>query len=73
MSTFGIPFFFGTLHYGVDKASWLAMARAEESPLLAGTRKESQLLLAIEKDSETLQAITDLFAHLMKQFHVIFL
>lgn len=72
LSTFAI-LFFGTPHYGVDKASWLAMARAEESPLLAETRKESQLLLAIEKDSETLQAITDQFAHLMKQFHIFFL
>lgn len=33
---------------------------------------DSQLLLAIEKDSETLQAITDQFAPLMKQFHIFF-
>jgi hypothetical protein len=71
LSTFAI-LFFGTPHCGVDKASWLAMAHAEDSHVLAGAWKESQLLSAIEKDSETLQAITDQFAHLMKQFHIFF-
>ena len=71
LSTFAI-LFFGTPHCGVDKASWLAMATAEDSPVLAGAWKESQLLSAIEKDSETLQAITDQFAHLLKQFHIFF-
>jgi hypothetical protein len=71
LSTFAI-LFFGTPHFGVDRLSWLAMAHAEDSPMLARPRKESQLLSAIEKDSETLQAITDQFAHLMKQFHIFF-
>jgi hypothetical protein len=71
LSTFAI-LFFGTPHFGVDRASWLAMAHAQDSPMLARPRKESQLLSAIEKDSETLQAITDQFAHLMKQFHMFF-
>jgi hypothetical protein len=71
LSTFAI-LFFGTPHCGIDKASWLAMTHTKDSPILAGAWKESQLLSAIEKDSETLQAITDQFAHLMKQFHIFF-
>jgi hypothetical protein len=71
VSTFAI-LFFGTPHLGVDRASWLAMAHAEDSPALAESRKAGQLLSAIKKDSETLQAITDQFAPLMKQFHIFF-
>lgn len=63
VSTFAIMFF-GTPHNGADKANWLV------SPSIHAL-KDSQLLSAVE-NSETLQAITDQFAPLMKQFHIFF-
>jgi hypothetical protein len=57
--------FFGTPHNGTDKANWLVSPRGH-------TLQDSQLLSAVEKDSETLQAITDQFAPLIKQFHIFF-
>ena len=72
VSTYAI-LFFGTPHLGVDTTTWLATSRSKS--LLAEPRpqEESQLLNAIGKDCETLQAITEQFTHLMKQFRMFFL
>lgn len=70
-STYAI-LFFGTPHHGIDKGSWLATARGKYPLAQARPQKNSQLLMAIEKDSETLQAITDQFTPLLKQFHIFF-
>ena len=64
VSTYGI-LFMGTPHDGVEKTSWLVMARDT-----AGN--PSALLEAITKNSETLQAINDQFAPLAKRFRVNF-
>ena len=70
-STYAIMFF-GTPHEGTDKRSWLARARDDDSSPQVRHGKESQLLSAIKTHSETLQAITDQFAHLSKQFHIFY-
>ena len=69
VSTYAV-LLFGTPHHCIDRGKWL--------PLVGGKSdrerpwKDSQLLSVIEKDSETLQAITDQFAPLLKQFHIFF-
>ena len=64
--------FFGTPHEGTDTRSWLARACSGDWSPQGRYSKESQILSAIETHSETLQAITEQFAHLMKQFHIFF-
>ena len=70
-STYAI-LFFGTPHRGLEYDSWAAIAPGRFKSMLRPQHEESQLLLAMEKDSETLQAITDQFASIMKQFHIFF-
>ena len=70
-STYAI-LFFGTPHNGLDRGSWTAAATSRLQSISKSRRQESQLLRAIEQDSEMLQAITDHFAPLMKQFHIFF-
>lgn len=70
-STYAV-LFFGTPHRGMDKGSWLPRSRWDSVLARARHRKESALLSAVERDSETLQAITDQFMPLMKQFHIFF-
>ena len=71
-STYAI-LFFGTPHHGLEQGSWTAMALSKPHSILKPRHQESQLLSAIKLESETLQAITDQFAPLMKQFHIFFL
>ena len=64
----------GTPHSGSDKAK---LARIGQRMLGAVMPKklwdtDSQLLNALQEGSETLQAITDQFAPLMKQFRIFF-
>ena len=68
VSTYGI-LFFGTPHHGTDAGEWMASSARETH---VSSLERSQLLSAIQKDSETLQAITDQFSSLMKQFHIFF-
>ena len=70
-STYAV-LFFGTPHNGLDRESWTAIAPGRAQSILRPRHQESQLLAAVEQDSETLQAITDQFAPLMKQFHIFF-
>ena len=71
-STYAI-LFFGTPHHGLEQGSWTAVAPNKSRSILKPREHESQLLSAIKPESETLQAITDHFAPLMKQFHIFFL
>lgn len=71
VSTYAI-LFFGTPHHGTDRSSWLPIAQCESSSTLDPSRSDSQLLSTLETNSETLQAITDQFSSLMKQFHIFF-
>ncbi len=73
VSTYAI-LFFGTPHHGIDKRSWLPVVQNKPSlaVAVAPSQIDSQLLSAIETNSETLQAITDQFSSLMKQFHIFF-
>jgi len=71
VSTYAI-LFFGTPHHGVSTRSWLPMEQCKSSLAVAPSQSDSQLLSAIETNSETLQAITDQFSSLMKQFHIFF-
>lgn len=70
-STYAV-LFFGTPHRGTEKGSWLPRARWDRVLARARHRKESALLSTVENESETLQAITDQFMPLMKQFHIFF-
>ena len=71
VSTYGI-LFFGTPHHGTENGEWMAASAREMLSTHTSSLKESQLLSVIQKDSETLQAITDQFSSLMKQFHIFF-
>ena len=71
VSTFGI-LFFGTPHNGTEKGKYIGQGQGRVSSGMALSQKESELQLAVQKDSETLQAITDQFSSLMKQFHIFF-
>lgn len=64
--------FFGTPHHGTERGAWLPAAGHDNILAQTGARKDSQLLSAIERDSETLQAITDYFTTMMKQFRIFF-
>lgn len=68
VSTYAI-LFFGTPHHGLEKIKGLQPNRRMG---LSHQQEDSQLLSAIEKYSETLQAITDHFSTIMKQFHIFF-
>ncbi|KAL8720026.1 MAG: hypothetical protein Q9225_003042 [Loekoesia sp. 1 TL-2023] len=70
-STYAV-LFFGTPHRGMEKGSWMPRARWDRVLARARHRKESALLSTVENESETLQAITDQFMPLMKQFHIFF-
>lgn len=71
VSTYAV-LFFGTPHSGTDKGAWLAAAAHNNGVAQDRPCTDTQLLLAIGKDSETLQAITDHFAAIMKQFRIFF-
>ncbi|KAL9046880.1 MAG: hypothetical protein Q9214_000406, partial [Letrouitia sp. 1 TL-2023] len=70
-STYAV-LFFGTPHSGTEKGRWLPKARWDRILARARHKKESALLSTIDNESETLQAITDQFTPLMKQFHIFF-
>ena len=67
VSTFAV-LFFGTPHEGLERSTWSSSASMVDD----GPHGGNQLVSAIAKNSETLQAITDHFATLMKQFHIYF-
>lgn len=73
VSTYAV-LFLGTPHNGGDKAKLAGIGQRMLSALMP--RKvwdtDSQLLNALHEGSETLQAITDHFAPLMKQFRIFF-
>lgn len=71
VSTYAV-LFFGTPHHGTDKGAWLALAEHNNGLAQGRASNDSQLLSAIGKDSETLQAITDHFTTIMKQFRIFF-
>lgn len=69
-STYAI-LFFGTPHHGLK--IWTRATVSNQVHMSHASRPDdSQMLSAVKKDSETLEAITDQFAPLMKQFHVFF-
>ena len=73
VSTYAI-LFLGTPHNGSDRVQ---LASTAQKMLSALTPKKvmdtnSQLLDALKEGSETLQNVTDMFAPLMKQFHIFF-
>ncbi|RFU28121.1 hypothetical protein B7463_g8230, partial [Scytalidium lignicola] len=69
VSTYAI-LFFGTPHTHVNMTRWLELESVQNSNMLH--RKTSQHNPTLNRDSETLDAITDQFAPLMKQFRVYF-
>ncbi len=66
--------FLGTPHNGSDKAKLAGIGQRMLSALVPKKvwDTDSQLLNALQEGSETLQAITDQFAPLMKQFRIFF-
>ena len=71
VSTYGI-LFFGTPHNGTETRTWISLAQCKNSLCCVPSTMDSHLLSAMEKDSETLQAITEQFSSLIKQFHIFF-
>ena len=72
-STFGI-LFLGTPHDGSNKAKLASTSRRMVGALVPSkiVDTEGQLLDALQEGSEVLQNITDMFAPLMKDFHIFF-
>ncbi len=72
-STFGI-LFLGTPHDGSNKAKLASTGRRMVGALVPSkiVDTEGQLLDALQEGSEVLQNITDMFAPLMKDFHIFF-
>ena len=72
-STFGI-LFLGTPHDGSNKAKLASTSRRMVKALVPSkiVDTEGQLLDALQEGSEVLQNITDMFAPLMKDFHIYF-
>ena len=64
--------FFGTPHQGTDKLAWMKASHGDNFAEDSTRPADSQLVSAVETDSETLQAITEQFSSLMKQFHIFF-
>lgn len=73
VSTFAI-LFFGTPHDGSNKAKLASTSRRMVGALVPSrvVDTEGQLLDALQEGSEVLQNITDVFAPLMKKFHIFF-
>lgn len=73
VSTYAV-LFLGTPHNGSDKAKLAGIGQRMLSALMPKKvwDTDSQLLNALHEGSETLQAITDQFAPLMKQFRIFF-
>lgn len=73
VSTFAI-LFLGTPHDGSSKAKLASTGRRMIGALIPSkiVDTEGQLLDALQEGSEVLQNITDLFAPLMKDFHIFF-
>ncbi len=73
VSTYAV-LFLGTPHNGSDKAKLAGIGQRMLSALVPKKvwDTDSQLLNALQEGSETLQAITDQFAPLMKQFRIFF-
>jgi hypothetical protein len=71
--TFGL-LFFGTPHFGTDKAKLLGSLQrlASLSIPTRAVQFSSSLVSALESESETLQNITDAFAPLLPRFRVFF-
>jgi len=66
--------FLGTPHDGSSKAKLASTGRRMIGALIPSkiVDTEGQLLDALQEGSEVLQNITDLFAPLMKDFHIFF-
>ena len=66
--------FLGTPHNGSNVANLAAMARRMLDALVPSKvwDTQGQLLDALREGSEVLQNVTDMFAPLMKNFHVFF-
>ena len=73
VSTFAI-LFFGTPHDGSSKAKLASPGRRMLGALVPSkiVDTEGQLLDALQEGSGVLQNITDMFAPLMKKFHIFF-
>ena len=73
VSTFAI-LFLGTPHDGSNKAKLASTGRRMIGALVPSkvVDTEGQLLDALQEGSEVLQNITDMFAPLMKDFHIFF-
>jgi hypothetical protein len=73
VSTFAV-LFLGTPHDGSNKAKLASTSRRMIGALVPSkvVDTEGQLLDALQEGSEVLQNITDMFAPLMKDFHIFF-
>lgn len=70
LSTYAI-LFFGTPHLGGDTAGWLTL-KQDHRHHSATMHNESHLLSVMQRDSETLEAITEQFVPLKKQFYIFY-
>ena len=73
VSTFGL-LFLGTPHDGSNKAQLASISRRMIGAMVPSKvlDTEGPLLDALQEGSEVLQNITDMFAPLMKNFHIFF-